>query len=882
MRGLLRRLFRRPSIDDDIREEIESHLAMRAESNRASGLPPDEALHAARRQFGSRARVHEETRALYIPWFIETIGQDVRYGVRTLTRNPGFALTAVVTLALGIGATAAIFQALDTVVLKPLSVRDPHGLVRIQGYHDDRGNGFSYPLLREMTARQTTVEGIFTSAVVIAEAMAIDGRDPADQVAVWVATGNYFRAIGTEPWRGRLFADADDEPSAEPVAVISYAFWRRELGSRSDAIGRTVHVNGVTATIVGITRPEFGGERIGTPVDVWLPLSFADRLSGPSSVTASAIWLQPMARLRADVPLAQAEAELSLLWDQLKELSIQFRGVTRYHAALIPAPQGLGALHTQFSRSLWLLMGIVAVLALLTSCNLANLLLARAVARTREIGVRLAIGARRRRLVRQLVTESLVLCTVAGGLGLLLAAAGSRLLVALASAGEAWRLPLALDWRVAAFTALLSLCMAAIVGLAPALTATSADVTAALQGNGRRNAGDRRRHPVSQSFVVAQVALSFLLVAAACLLGRSFWNLTHQDFGFEPDGVLMAELDTQRGSPVWTRSAEALHQRLGEIPGVVSAAVTSSGILGQWSPVGVTALATADRIVPADAGARIVPVSPGYVETMRIPIFRGRSIAEGDHRDALRVAVINETAGRLLFGSLDAVGRSFAAGSEFPSSSMFEVVGVMGDHVFAAPQQPIGALVFAPLAQWPAGGPPRAFLRVASDRVPLDTSLETAVQDILPGYTVSRVRPLADLVRLAARREHMLAWLSATFGGLALVLAVVGLYGVTAYSAKRRKHEIGIRMALGARPAEIRRAILKDSFVAVAAGLSIGLTATLVATRALDSVLFGLSRNDPATLLAAACVLFAVAMLAAYQPAERAARSDPLESIRQE
>ncbi|HEX5107417.1 MAG TPA: ABC transporter permease [Vicinamibacterales bacterium] len=885
MKRLLQWLRDRWRLDDDLKEELEFHLQQRAQLNREAGLSDDEARAAARRQFGNRSLIHEDARAMYIPWFIESAWQDVRYAARSLSRNPGFAVAAIVTLALGIGANSAIFQVLDAIVLKPLPVREPHRLVRLQGYHDDNGNAFSYPLLREMAARQTTVEGIFASGLVGVKDAAVDGRAPVHPVSALVATGNYFRLLGTQPYRGRFFAEADDSPTSPPVAVISYAFWQRELGAQPDAVGRIVRINSVGATIVGVARREFQGERIGAPVDVWLPLSHAGQLSSPASLTASSIWLQPMARLRADVPVARAEAELSLLWDQLKTLSIQFRGVKKYHLALLPGEQGLGTLHTQYSRPLWLLMAIVALLALLTACNLANLLLARATARTREIAVRLAIGAGRRRVVRQLLTESLVLCCLAGGIGLVLAWLTAGRLVDLASAGEGWLLDLRVSWRIVGFTALVSLGAALIFGLAPALTATRGDVNPALQGRGHQGGGEASpRHYVPRTFVVAQVSLSFLLVAAASLLVRSFWNLTHQDFGFDPRGVLMAELEAEGRAfgPRWAQSADLVRERIRRMPGVVDAGLIGSGVLGQWSPTSVGPIALPDRVVPESAGVRLVPVSASYLETLRIRVLRGRPIQQQDGAQSTRVAVISETAARVIFGSEDPIGRLFAPGSEFPARFTLEVVGVMQDHVFGAPREPFQPLVFVPLAQLPPGGPPRLMLRVVNDREPWTAALQTALRESAPEFRLLRVRPLGELLSFATRQEHLLAWLSGAFAGLGLLLAGVGLYGVVACSTSRRTREIGILMALGAGPEEIRRSVLKESFVAVALGMAIGLAAAIAATRYLETLLFGVSRRDPASILVTSCLLLAVGMIAGYLPARRASRSDPLESLRHE
>jgi predicted permease len=875
-------MWRRKRSDTDFQEEIRAHIDLETDRLINDGVNSEEARALAVRRFGNvgkaRETFYESRRALWFEHFI----QDMRYAVRTLFRTPAFAIVAIVTLALGIGASTAIFQVLDTVVLKPLPVRDPQRLVELQGYHNANPNGFSYPLLREMAARQTTVEGIFASASASIREFSIAGRAPAEPVAAWLATGNYFRLIGTEAQIGRFFTEADDDTSMPAVAVISDGFWRREFGRQADAVGQSVRINGIAATIVGVTKREFSGDRVGTPVDIWLPISFAGQLSHPSSLTASSIWLQPMARLRSDVPSEQAQAELSLLWDQLKEFSIRFRGVTQYRLELLPAYQGLGTLSSQFSRSLWLLMGIVTLLTLLASCNLANLLLARASARAREIGMRLAIGARRGRLIRQLLTESLVLSLFGGGLGLMLAAVTSNPLVKLVSLGENWRLSLHVDWRILGFTTSLSLAVAVIFGLIPALVATRVSLNTALQAHSHSHTGARSRSRAAKLFVVSQVALSFVLMTGALLLVRSFWNLTHQDFGLKPEGVLFAELDgdgTSFKELIDTEVRQTIYRRINEIPGVVSGAVIGVGILGRWSSVGESPVALPERVVP---GVKIVPVSPRYLETMEIPILRGRSITEDDRRNGTRVAVVNQSAARLIFGSDDPIGRTFASGTVFPSNFMFVVVGVMKDHRFGSPREPFGPLVYVPVVQMPAGGPPRLVLRTSTDPMQFVQPLQQSIREVAPSLKISHVSLVRDLVRNAARQERLLAWLSGAFGALAVLLASIGLYGVVAYSTQRRTQEIGIRLTLGARIGQIRRSVLQDTLSTVIIGVVAGLAATVVMSRYVQSILFELTANDPLTIATTSGVMLVVGIFAGYLPARRASRVDLVVALRYE
>jgi predicted permease len=885
MKRLFKCLWSRFSPDDELREEMESHIQMRADLHRAQGMSELDAGSEARRRFGNTSRIQEDIRSVYVSGWLETTLQDLRYSVRTLAKSPTFTLIAIITLALAIGANAAIFQLLDTVVLKPLPVRDPYRLYELQGYQNSNPNRFSYPLVVEMAKRQTTALGIVASGGIIADDIRIENRALDKPVAVRLATGNYFDLIGTTPQQGRLFSTSDDDASMPLVAVISDHFRQQEFGGRPSVVGSSVQINKVTAIIAGVARPEFTGETIGEPVDIWLPMNFAAALGAPASLTRSSVWLQPIARLRPGVSVERAQAEFSLLWSQLREFSIQFRGVTDYKLELLPAHHGLGTLRGQFSESLWLLMGIVGLVMLIACCNLATLLLGRARSRSHEIGVRLSMGAGRPRIMRQLLTESLVLVALGGGLGLILAVLTSRRLVALASAGETWRLSIGLDWRVIGFTLIMSVIAVLVFGLAPALTATRVSLNTALQGNSPTLTGARSRRTVTRTFVIAQVALSLTLIAGAGLLVRSFWNLTHQDLGFNPRDVVIANVGATREGNlralVDSENHQALYRRAGEIPGVRSASVGPE--LFGWIPSGRGApVALPDRVVPKSAGLRILPVSPNFIETVGITLLRGRSIADTDQKTAPKVALVNQTAARLMFGTADPIGGVFSNADEFRFESQIEVVGVVADFRVDSARGPFDPVILVPLLQRPAYGPPNIVLRTSGAFSDLTEQLREAVRDVAPGLGVNPVEPLEDLVRKSVRREHLLAWLSGGFAVLALLLAAVGLYGIVNYSARVRTQEIGIRLAIGATSRQVTLQVLAETVVLLAAGMLIGTLATLVLSRLLQTILFGLRPNDPATLILVGVLLSAVGLGAAYVPARRAARLDPIAVLRRE
>ncbi|MEP6960884.1 MAG: ABC transporter permease, partial [Acidobacteriota bacterium] len=823
-------------------EELREHTELLAAEYERGGMTAEQARAAALREIGNTTQIREKHREqARLPWF-DALGQDIRYTLRQWRVHPGFAATAIVTLALGIGANAAIFQLLDVLVLRPLPVRDPGGLVIVQGYWSDSEQGFSYPLLREMSTRQDVVEGIFASTEAPVRKLTIEGRTPELPVQPGMATGNYFRTLGTGPQLGRLFEDRDDAGGAVPVAVLSDGFWRREFGGQPSAVGRVLNFNGVAFTIVGITRPEFFGERVGQAPDFWVPLSFADRVWSPGMVQASSIWLSVMARLKPGVTRERAEQQLAALWSELRSFSIQTNGEIKYRLQLKPGEQGLGTLHKQYSRSLWLLMGIVALVALIACSNLANLLLARASARTHEIGVRLAIGARRARLIRQMLTESIVVALAGGALGLGLAELASQQLVRLASAGETWQLPIHLDWRVAGFTLGVSLTAAVIFGLAPAFSGSRLSLTSALQMGRRTHTGGASRLTATRAFVVGQIALSLVLVAGASLLVRSFWQLTHQDFGFEPHGVLVAPVTVTGGDFKEMFDADVLERvsrRIREIPGVVAGGAAVPGLLTEGARLSGGPVAIEDG--PTNVVMVTTPVSTGYLETMKIQVLRGRGITADDKKESPHVAVITETAASALFGKQDPIGKKFSPGRQMSPRFTFEVVGVVRDARYSSPTEPFRPLAFVPRVQYVGGTPPTIVLRTEGDPMRYADALQKAVTEVAPSLKLARTTTFDAIIRRQARQELLLAWLSGGFGLLALVLAAVGLYGVIAYAAERRMQEMGVRMALGATDGQVLGLLLREVIVLLAVGLGIGGAATFVMGRSLESLLFGLS-----------------------------------------
>ena len=863
-----------------IDDEISSHLAMLTADFERRGLTPETARLEARRQFGAPAQIAESWRQQRSLPVLETFARDLRYALRQLRANPAFASAAVLTLALGIGANTAIFRVLDAVVLRSLPVSQPESLVLLQGYHNRKPMNFSYPLFQEMARRQQSVESMFASADFPVQTAVSAGQSLSD-VHGRLATGSYFHTLGVNAILGRVFTIDDDRASAPAVAVISHTFWQRAFGGRADSLGHAIQINQAELTIIGVAPPEFFGERIGAAPDVWVPMSLSSGVWTSALNSAGMAVLAPMARLRPDVSISQAQAALTSLYNQLKDLSTRSLGTTDYRVELLPGSQGLRGLQEQFSAPLRVLMAIVALVMLIGCCNLANLLLARATARTHEMGVRLALGAARGRLIRQLLTESLVLAACGSLAGFALALWGSHQLIELASAGETWRITMDAGWRAPLFTALVSIAAICIFGLAPAFAATSLDVHAALQSTSRLPGSGRPGKRAARLLVVAQVSVSLLLISGASLLVRSFWNLLHQDFGYRQEGVLMVQMHMDLAALRFSKDLPLpqMYERFNAIPGVQSAALAG---LGPLTPIQSPAsIALPERPPQEGEDAHRVSVSPRYFESMGIPIVAGRPITGDDRPETQRVAVISETAARRLFGAADPIGRYFTAGLRFDAKQTTQIVGVARDIRFSGPRDPFGMVVYLSLSQSPAPLS-SVVLRTAGEPALFAAAARQALQETAPRLKIEAIAPLAGILDSMLRQERLMALLSGAFGLLALVLAGVGLYGVVAYAVERRTQEIGVRLTLGASRSQVSALLMGEVFGVLAIGLALGIGATVIAGRWVQSVLFGLTPHDPAMLFVAVVLLSVIAAVAGYLPARRAARLDPMEALRQE
>ncbi|HUI56175.1 MAG TPA: ABC transporter permease [Bryobacteraceae bacterium] len=806
--------------------------------------------------------------------------QDLAYALRQLRRAPAFAAAAILTLALGIGSNTAIYQVLDAVAFHSLPVHDPQSLVRLQILEDGKPLNFSYPLYREMAARQQVASGMFAVSDYPLHAAILRGRGPARTVNAVLASGGYFSVLGVAARLGRVFTEADDQASAPPVAVISDSFWEREFGRGPEALGQPLEINKAVVTIAGVASPEFYGETQGNAPDVWLPMSVAPQAMATDWLNApKSFWLTAMARLRPGVSQAAARQAFESLYRQMPDLS-ERHGGSDFRIEVQPGSRGVAELQERFESPLLVLMAVVGMVLLIACCNLANLLLGRAAARSHEFGVRLALGAERARLMRQVLSESLVLAAIGGAAALALAHWGAMALVQLAAEGRSWRVPLGSGWRVLAFTAGVSAAATCFFGLAPAWSAARVDPYAALQSN-RGQTGSRRRRVLGEALVVAQISMSLVLLAGSALLVRSLWSLRRQDFGFRGEHVLMVDLPWEFSPAMMARYkalSQPLYDAMNQLPGVRSAALSCFGPMGGDQHTGP--LSSAERPAKRDDLTRIVHVSPRYFETMGIRIVAGRGITAGDSAGAPNVAVLSETAARQVFGGANAAGRLVTLGNRFDATHAVEVVGVARDVRFASPGEPFGFLVYVPMAQSPA--PITAVvLRTAGDPAPAAGNVQAAFHAIDPGMAIGAIRSAGEVIDAKLSHERLLALLAMSFGLLALVLTSVGVYGVISYAMGRRTREIGIRLALGATRAQVSATLMKQVGLLVLSSAALGGAGAVAMTRALRSMIFAFGPGDFTLLAAVGLFLLMVASLAGYLPARRAARRDPVEALRE-
>jgi predicted permease len=758
---------------------------------------------------------------------------DAAYAVRQLRKSPAFTVAAIVTLALAIGANTAIYQVLDTVLFRPLPVRDPARLVQVHIAEEGRSRPLTYSEFVELSSAPA-VEGMAAISDFPLHQAILRGRGQAHPVNAVIVSANYFGVLGVGARQGRVFTPADDR---EMVAVLSDDFWQREFQRSPAAIGQQLHINKSILTIIGVAGPRFAGETPGNPPDLWVPMGLTPQLLASDWRSTLKSWLTVVARLHPGISLADAERA--------------FGGNVR----LLPAVHGVEGPLARFADPSAILMGAVALLLLLACSNLATLLLGRAAARSQEVSVRLALGASRGRIVRQLLAESAVLALAGAAVGVVAAHWASRALTALAGVPVEW------NWRVLAFTAAATVLATLLFGLAPARAASSP-------------ARGPRRHTFARVLIAAQTAIALLLLSGAGLLSRSLSNLHHQDLGFRPAGLVIADLPWEFSPGSMARYAALegpLLERMAAIPGVTSAALAGFGPMGPAVHSGRIRLPG-----KAETGIRMVHVSPRYFETAGVPIRSGRGFSDEDRASSKHVGVLTQTAARALFDGADPVGRTVLL-----SPDQIEIVGVCGDLRFSGPTDAFTGAIFVPLAQSPVPIT-TALVRSAPNAAGVAANLRAALRAADADQAVAYVRPASEVVDSMVREQRLLALLSTGFGALAVVLACVGVYGVVAYAVERRTREIGIRIAVGARRAQVTTLLAREVAAVAAAGMVVGALANWWIAPAMRSVLFGIAPNDRAALVSAALLLAGVVAVAAYVPARRAAGLDPTRALRVE
>ncbi len=833
--------------------------------------------------------------------------QDIRHAIRVLAATPGFTFVAILSLALGIGANAAIFSLVNSVLMTTLPVRNPQELVMLTdpgsqgvsiGMEDGERSLVSYSEFRQLQEQTDTFASMMASSSSLQRTEArIAGGQP-EEVAVRLVSSSYFATLGVPALIGQtLDASQEAAPGTSPHAVISHEFWQRRLGGRPDALGQSIAFRGGVVSVIGVMPASFFGETVGERPDVWVPLAMqASVLPGrdwlhdkPGSVE-KVMWLHVFARLAPGVSMDRAQAHANVVFQQ--GLSAYYGSVADagkrkqfldQRLVLKRAATGASSLRNNFSEPLFVLLGAAGLVLLIACSNLGNLLLARATARSREMAVRLALGASRGRLVRQLMTEGLCLAALGGLAGLLLAFLLRQGLLRLVS--DTIALPAALDVRLFGFVFALTLGAGLVLGVLPSMRITKTQAVTGLREQGRGIAGSVAWLRIGKLVVVGQLALSLPLLVGAGLLVRTLLNLQHIDLGYSKDQLVTARIDTQAaGYDVARQSTalEALRARIRAVPGVRGVTYSNNGLFGgsdNGDQIIVEGYTPTGR---GDNGSRYDAVGPGYFTTLGIPILLGREITEEDRVGGRMVCVINETFAKRFFSGRNPIGLHVTQ-TYADDRHTYEVVGVVKDSRQNRLRGEIEHRFYTPITQPAASVEAVTFImRPAGDGAGVLSDARRVIQQAEPNMAIARAGTVASFVDTRIVQDRLLARLSIAFGVVAVLLAAIGLYGVLSYGVARRTNEIGIRKALGAREGTLIGMIMRETSWLVVVGMIAGAAASVAATRLITSRLYGLSPNDPTTFTVAIVGLMLIATLAAWLPAYRASRVDPLIALRQE
>jgi predicted permease len=875
----LRSLAGKARVERELDRELSFHLDQQIDENIARGMPPDEARFAALRSLGGVAQIQEECRDMRRTRQLETLWSDLRYAVRTLRRTPAFTIVIVLTLGLAIGANSAIFSVIEGVLLRPLPYPHPDRLVRIYFSSDTQAK---FPLnpndFRDFRERTRVFDSV--AAITRRDAQLSGAGEPV-RLRSFNVTAGYFRMLGLSPARGREFTTDDELPGRGRIAILSDRLWRTRFASDAEIVGRTITLNAQSFSVIGVMPPgarhpgnTFHAVADGDTVDLWSPYTFDDDPTDRRSH-----FMDGIGRLKPGVSPEQANADLSAV---LAQLAHEHTG-EGWRVFLVPLHQELVG---RSQRMLLVLLGAVGLLLLIACVNAANLLLARSSARVREIAVRSALGAARARIVRQLLTESVVIALAGAALGTLFAVGGVRALVACLPEDFPRAAEIRLDSTVFAFTLIVAVLTGLLFGLVPALTASRTDLQQSLREGGRGATGTGRQLRLRNALVAGETALACVLLVAAGLLLHSFVNLLRADPGFRPEQVLTASIslpvERYRTGPQHIRFFEQLVTSLEALPGVQAAGVGSDL---PWT--GYDGNADGYRVEgrPAEFNAKTMAryhiASADYFHALGIPLLRGRFFNSHDTADAPTVIIVNEAMATRYWPDEDAIGKRISFRGEPKEKDWIRIVGVVSD----IKDQPDGAAArpafWLPHAQEPDRGM-LVVVRSAADPALLANQVRLAVRQIDADLALADLRFMNQIADAALSSQRFVLFLVGLFAGLALVLATIGMYGVISYSVNQRMHEFGLRMALGAKPSDLMRLIVSQGLRLSIAGAAIGLLAAAGLARLLGSLLYGVGGTDPVTFAAVAVIALATTMLACYRPARRATCADPMHSLRSE
>jgi len=890
-------LFNKRRKDHELDEEIESHLQMHIEDNLRLGMTPEEARRQAMIQFGGIETTKEAYRDQRSLPVLETLWQDIRYGKRMLRKNPGFTTVAVLTLGLGIGATTAIFSLADAFLFRMLPVKDPQGLFFLS---PAGGRGvaktFNYDTFQYLGNQAQSSAELFAYRAIRFRAGAGAQRELVDGQLV---SGNYFSGLGVSAVRGRVLASPDDLPGAEGVAVISHRYWQRRFGNDTAVLGKLIELNGVPCTIIGIMPPGFIGLDATIAPDVFAAIQMQPRFEPSNAELLTSFGLWPftlMARLKPEASPEQAAAEFTVLFqrilgergrESLREADI--KDIPNRKVVMIPGSRGLSKLSQQLSKPLFILMGVTGSVLLIACSNIANLLLSRGTARHKEIAVRLATGATRMRLIRQLLVESGLLAAAGTVLGILLALWSKHSLLGFLPSGTAdLAQRFELNYRMIGFTGAVFVVAAILSGVLPALRMTRIDLATALKDTARNLSSPGLRLRLNNTLVITQVSVSLLVLIASGLFVRTMWKLSRINLGFNANNLTLLTIkpaisgysEKELGALVGKLVNPELIARLEKLPGVQSASLSSSKPIADlpWWSFSLKPLNGSFDENPIEK-VYLNSVTPEYFLTLGVSLQRGRAFTATDRWGAPIVAVVNETLVKRHFGGQDPLNRRFAIpGTPFKE---VEIVGVVEDSRVRDVRSDAPSLLYMPFAQFPSTEEMKFAVRMKENAA---ASVVTQIRSELEGtdqnLVVDRVETARALVDSTLLQERSLATLTSIFGVLGLLLAAIGLYGIMAYSVSLRTAELGIRMALGADQWMVLRMVMRQGLQLVIAGILTGLTGAFVLTRMIASQLFGISPVDPTTFVSVSLALLFVAVLALWLPAWRAAKVDPMVALR--